>query len=101
MEGVEKAKKEWDETYFKVVEQIKAIEGYAKSAETEKRDSLPRMNGLAQDGLSLLHSLQFKLDLLAPQLPKDEEVQSAKSLLEAWKKQSHRYQFCYHCVFVG
>ncbi|KAF3455736.1 hypothetical protein FNV43_RR00378 [Rhamnella rubrinervis] len=73
---------------MKVVEQIKSIEGYGKSAETEKKDSLPRLNGLAQDGLSLLHSLQFKLDLLAPQLHKDEEVQYAKSLLEAWKNQS-------------
>lgn len=98
VEEVEKAKKEWDETYWKVVEQIKAIEGYAKSAETEKKDSLPRMNGLAQDGLSLLQSLLFKLDLLAPQLPKDEQVQSAKSLLEAWKNQSQRYQFVSHCV---
>lgn len=90
MEEVEKAKKEWDETYCKLVEQIKAIEGYGKPAGPEKRDSLPRMNGLAQDGLSLLQSLQFKLDLLAPQLPKDEQVQSAKSLLEAWKNQYQR-----------
>ncbi|KAH7514503.1 hypothetical protein FEM48_Zijuj11G0096300 [Ziziphus jujuba var. spinosa] len=88
VEEVEKAKKEWDETYSKVVEQIKAIEGYAKSVGVEKKDSLPRMNGLAQDGLALLNSLQFKLDLLAPQLPTDEQAKSAKSLLESWKNQS-------------
>lgn len=90
VEEVEKAKKEWDETYSKVVEQIKAIEGYAKSVGVEKKDSLPRMNGLAQDGLALLNSLQFKLDLLAPQLPTDEQAKSAKSLLESWKNQSQR-----------
>ncbi|BBH04165.1 Sec20 family protein, partial [Prunus dulcis] len=91
-EEVEKVKKEWDETYSKVVEQIKAIEEYGKSprvtiAETQ-RDSLPRMNGLAQDGLALLNSLQFKLDLFAPQLPTDDQVQSAKNLLESWKNRS-------------
>lgn len=94
-EEVEKVKKEWDETYSKVVEQIKAIEEYGKSprvtiAETQ-RDSLPRMNGLAQDGFALLNSLQFKLDLFAPQLPTDDQVQSAKNLLESWKNRSQRY----------
>lgn len=91
-EEVEKAKKEWDEAYVKLVEQIKAIEGYGKSNSTEseekKKDSLPRMNGVAQDCLALLNSLQFKLDLLAPQLPTDEQVQLAKSLLESWTNRS-------------
>ncbi|KAL5542437.1 hypothetical protein UlMin_010147 [Ulmus minor] len=88
-EEVEKAKKEWDETYVKLVEQIKAIESYGKSTGIEeKKDSLPRLNGLAQDGLALLNSLEFKLDLLAPQLPTDENVQSAQSLLESWKNRS-------------
>lgn len=89
---VEKVKKEWDDTYKNVVEQIKAIENYGKSTtateiETQK-DSLPRTKGLAQDGLSLLNSLQFKLDLFAPQLPTDDQVQSAKALLESWKNRS-------------
>lgn len=91
-EEVEKVKKEWDETYSKVVEQIKAIEEYGKSPRVtiaeQQRDSLPRMNGLAQDGLALLNSLQFKLDLFAPQLPTDDQVQSAKNLLESWKNRS-------------
>ncbi|XP_042967350.1 uncharacterized protein LOC122300626 isoform X2 [Carya illinoinensis] len=52
-------------------------------------NSLPRLNGLAQDGLASLSSLQFKLDLLAPQLPADDEVQSATAYLESWKNQSH------------
>ncbi|KAE8714661.1 MUTL protein isoform 1 [Hibiscus syriacus] len=56
--------------------------------ETKIKNSLPRLNGLAQDGLALLNSLQFNLDLLAPQLPTDEEVQSAKAILETWKSQS-------------
>lgn len=98
---VEKVKKEWDDTYRNVVKQIKAIENYGKSTtattsateiETQK-DSLPRMKGLAQDGLSLLNSLQFKLDLFAPQLPTDDQVQSAKALLESWKNRSQRYPF--------
>ncbi|PON40278.1 Sec [Parasponia andersonii] len=90
-EEVEKAKKEWDETFAKLVDQIKAIESYGKSTaeiEEKKKDSLPRMNGVAQDCLALLNSLQFKLDLLAPQLPTDDQVHSAKSLLESWTNRS-------------
>lgn len=89
---VEKVKKEWDGTYKNVVEQVKAIENYGKSTTASEieaqKDSLPRMKGLAQDGLSLLNSLQFKLDLFAPQLPTDDQVQSAKALLESWKNRS-------------
>ncbi|CAN6577833.1 unnamed protein product [Malus baccata var. baccata] len=92
-EEVEKAKKEWDEAYSNVVQKIKAIEEYGESTGAatmvSQKDSLPRMNGLAQDGLSLLNSLQFKLDLFAPQLPTDDQVQSAKALLESWKNRSH------------
>lgn len=93
-EEVEKAKKEWDEAFARLVEQIKAIESYGKSTEIEekmKKDSLPRMNGVAQDCLALLNSLQFKLDLLAPQLPTDHQVESAKALLESWTSRSQRY----------
>jgi protein transport protein SEC20 len=89
VEAVEKVKKEWDEAYSRTQEHIKAIEEYGKSK--EERNSLPRLNGLAQDGLALLSSLQFNLDLLAPQLPSDHEVQSATALLHSWKSQSHRY----------
>ncbi|KAE8076128.1 hypothetical protein FH972_014795 [Carpinus fangiana] len=87
VEAVEKVKKEWDEAYSRTQEHIKAIEEYGKSR--EERNSLPRLNGLAQDGLALLSSLQFNLDLLAPQLPSDHEVQSATALLHSWKNQSH------------
>lgn len=89
VEAVEKAKKEWDEAYSRTQEHIKAIEEYGKSR--EEKNSLPRLNGLAQDGLALLSSLQFKLDLLAPQLPSDHEVQSATALLHSWKSQSQKY----------
>ncbi|KAL4313273.1 hypothetical protein GQ457_01G031220 [Hibiscus cannabinus] len=90
VEEVEKTKKEWDEAYSKTQQHIKEIQEYGKSTmeETKNKSSLPRLNGLAQDGLSLLNSLQFNLDLLAPQLPTDEEVQSAKAMLETWKSQS-------------
>ncbi|KAF2286108.1 hypothetical protein GH714_010408 [Hevea brasiliensis] len=92
VEAVEKVKKEWDEAYAKTREHIKAIEEYGKSrrgevATTQEKNSLPRLNGLAQDGLALLQSLQFKLDLLAPQLPTDDKVKSAQALLESWKNQ--------------
>ncbi|XP_050378652.1 uncharacterized protein LOC126795965 [Argentina anserina] len=99
-EEVEKVKEEWNDTYNNVVDLIKAIENYGKSPDsasatemettaTAKKESLPRLKGLTQDGLSLLSSLQFKLDLFAPQLPTDDQVQSAKALLESWKNRSH------------
>ena len=88
-EAVEKAKKDWEETYGKTLDYIKAIEDYGKSS--DQKDSLPRLNGLAQDGLALLSSLQFNLDLLAPQLPTDEDIQSANNTLESWKNQIQRH----------
>ncbi|KAJ0092227.1 uncharacterized protein LOC116108990 [Pistacia vera] len=91
VEAVEKAKKEWDEAYAKTQEHIKEIENYGKSrrdnTEEKEKNSFPRLNGLAQDGLALLNSLQFQLDLLAPQLPTHDQVQSAQSLLQSWKKE--------------
>ncbi|OMP03155.1 Sec20 [Corchorus capsularis] len=89
VEEVEKTKKEWEEAYAKTQEHVKEIQEYGKSTveESKNKNSLPRLNGLAQDGLALLNSLVFNLDLLAPQLPTDEEVQSAKALLESWKSQ--------------
>lgn len=89
VEAVEKAKKEWDEAYAKTQEHIKAIENYGKSREEKEKssNSLQRLNGLAQDGLNLLNSLHLKLDLLAPQLPTSDQVQSTQSLLQSWKKE--------------
>lgn len=89
VEAVEEVKKEWGEAYCKTQEHIKAISEYGKSR--EEKSSLPRLNGLAQDGLALLNSLQFKLDLLAPQLPSEEAVESAKSLLDSWKNHCQKY----------
>ena len=66
VEVVETTKKEWDEAYSWAKEHIKAIEEYNKSREEQNLNSLPRLNGLAQDALALLSSLQFRLDLLAP-----------------------------------
>ncbi|PPS14281.1 hypothetical protein GOBAR_AA06300 [Gossypium barbadense] len=90
VEEVEKTKKEWDEAYSKTQQHIKEIQEYGNSTmeETKNKNSLPRLNGLAQDGLALLNSLQFNLDLLAPQLPTGDEVQSAKALLKTWRSQS-------------
>ncbi|KAK7816285.1 hypothetical protein CFP56_044176 [Quercus suber] len=90
VEAVETAKKEWDEAYSRAKEHIKAIQGFGgKSREEQNSNSLPRLNGLAQDALALLSSLQFRLDLLAPQLPTDDQVQSATALLHSWKNDSH------------
>jgi protein transport protein SEC20 len=91
---VEKTKREWEEAYEKTIGHIISIHQYGKSRRGdggEEKFSLQRLNGLAQDGLSLLNSLQFNLDLLAPQLPSDDQVQSTQSLLETWKNQYHRY----------
>ncbi|KAG4157225.1 hypothetical protein ERO13_D02G049200v2 [Gossypium hirsutum] len=90
VEEVEKTKKGWDEAYSKTQQHIKEIQEYGNSTmeETKNKNSLPRLNGLAQDGLALLNSLQFNLDLLAPQLSTDDEVQSAKALLKTWRSQS-------------
>ncbi|PSS15849.1 Vesicle transport protein [Actinidia chinensis var. chinensis] len=90
VEAVEKAKKEWEEAYGRTKSTVDSIEAYGKMArgsDSEQKDSLPRLNGIAQDGLALLASLQFNLDLLAPQLPTDGEVQAAQTLLETWKQQ--------------
>ena len=95
VEEVEKVKKEWDETCRKTQEHIKAIGEYGKSGrpKEEEKSSLPRLNGVAQDGLALLSSLIFNLDLLAPQLPTEPEVESARELLESWKTLIQTYYF--------
>ncbi|KAJ8749043.1 hypothetical protein K2173_013487 [Erythroxylum novogranatense] len=92
IEEFEKVKKDWEEVYLRTRDHIKAIEEYGKPSreggeKTEKKDSLPRLNGLAQDGLASLQSLQFQLDLLAPQLPTADQLSSAHSLLQSWKTQ--------------
>ncbi|XP_042515544.1 uncharacterized protein LOC122089868 [Macadamia integrifolia] len=87
-EAVEKVKKEWDETIARAWEHVNSIEGYGKKGTgADEGNSLPRLNGLSQDALALLRSMQFRLDLLAQQLPTEEEVQSAQSTLESWKDQ--------------
>lgn len=88
VEAVEEAKKQWDETWTQTQGHIKAIEDFGKSRETSgEKNSLPRLNGLAQDGLNMLNSLVLKLDLLAPQLPSYDDVESAQALLENWRQQ--------------
>ncbi|CAH9114932.1 unnamed protein product [Cuscuta europaea] len=90
---VETVKKEYEETIKKLEEHINSIREHGKSglglssATSEEKSSLPRLNGLAQDSLNHLQSLQFKLDLLAPQMPIGDQVQDAQSLAESWKKQ--------------
>ncbi|KAF9595101.1 hypothetical protein IFM89_037035 [Coptis chinensis] len=59
VQAVEKVKEEWDETYAQTQTRVKSIEEYGKGTE-EEGNSLQRLNGLAQDGLALLRSLQFR-----------------------------------------
>ena len=88
---VKEVEKQWDETSFQCQGYIKAIEEYGKSRDMSgEKNSLPRLNGLAQDGLVVLNSLQLKLDTLAPQLPTYDEAQSAQALVENWKHQCPR-----------
>lgn len=83
---VEKVKKQWNEINYQTQLHIKSIEEYGKSRDTSgDTNSLPRLNGLAQDGLAMLNSLELKLDVLAPQLCTYDQVQSAQSLLQNWK----------------
>nr|GEV13046.1 sec20 family protein [Tanacetum cinerariifolium] len=80
-----KTKKDWDNAYIQTQSHIKSIEkhGFNKNNEV----SLARLNGLAQDGLAMLSSAQFNLDLLIPQLPTDEHVQNAQLTLQSWNKE--------------
>ena len=106
-EEVEKVKKEYQDTFDQTVDHIDAIQNYGKTSrisdqieidEAEKKDSLPRLNGLAQDGLNMLQSLQFNLDLLAPQLPSADDAEKAQSLAQSWKNQIQR---CPFLIFLG
>ena len=94
VEEFNKIKKDWDDGYVQTLDHIHAIEQYGKSrspGDDARKDSLPRLNGVAQDGLSLLVTAQFNLDLLAPQLPTDDHIQNARTLLQSWSKEIQRY----------
>ncbi|KAL6532460.1 hypothetical protein OROGR_014430 [Orobanche gracilis] len=97
IEEVEKVKRDFQETYDRTVKHIDSIQEYGiesridnANGESVKKDSLPRLNGLAQDGLSMLQSLQFNLDLLAPQLLVVDDVEKAQSLAQSWEQQTQR-----------
>lgn len=89
-EEVDRLKNDWNDAFHHTLDRIKAIEAYQNQTGSMEKNSLPRLNALAQDGLNLLSSLEFKLDLLAPQLLSDSEVEAAQSLLESWKNQSYK-----------
>ncbi|KAL6599570.1 hypothetical protein ACP70R_045707 [Stipagrostis hirtigluma subsp. patula] len=106
-QAVENLKKEWSQAVAQLEGSIAAIESCGltgKGAETanslprlngsaaETANSLPRLNGSAQDALQLLKSFQFRLDLLAQQLPTFEEVQSGQATLEPWDEQYKKLQ---------
>ncbi|GAA0155727.1 hypothetical protein LIER_13395 [Lithospermum erythrorhizon] len=88
---VEKINQEYQETCNQTLLHINSIQEYGKNAKLQNpSSSLQRLNGVAQDGLNLLKSLQFKLDLLAPQLPSHQQVQKTQSLAESWKEEIQR-----------
>ncbi|XP_066325460.1 uncharacterized protein [Miscanthus floridulus] len=90
-QAVEDLKKEWSQAVSQLEESIAAIESCGKTGRgTEEATSLPRLNGSAQDALQLLKSLQFRLDLLAQQLPTFDEVQSGQATLESWDEQNKK-----------
>ncbi|XP_076915275.1 uncharacterized protein LOC143574572 [Bidens hawaiensis] len=84
-----KIKKDWDEAYLQTLTHIQSIEQHGKSKPTDAgtKESLPRLNGLAQDGLAMLSAAQFNLDLLIPQLPTEDHIQNAQLTLQSWNKQ--------------
>jgi protein transport protein SEC20 len=87
-QAVQDLKKEWSQAVSQLEESIALIKSCGKTGKgTEEANSLPRLNGSAQDALQLLKSLQFRLDLLAQQLPTFEEVQSGQATLESWDEQ--------------
>lgn len=116
VEEANKVKKEFEETHNQILEHINLIQEYGKARtslllspetalaeENQSKISLPRLNGLAQDCLNLLQSLHFKLDLLVPQLPSDDQVKQAQDLAQSWEKEIKRYHLCYSflCVSVS
>ncbi|PKU87523.1 uncharacterized protein LOC110093572 [Dendrobium catenatum] len=87
-QAVEDVKRTWDQTVVQIEDHIKEIQRCGKSGKgIQEVNSLPRLNSAAQDGLALLRSLQFRFDLLAQQLPTEEEVVSALAALSSWKEQ--------------
>ncbi|CAA0827109.1 Sec20 family protein [Striga hermonthica] len=90
---VEKVKRDFREAYDLTMKHIDSIQEYgiksriANPGESEKIDSLPRLNGMSQEGLNTLQSLQFNLDLLVPQLPFVDDAEKAQSLAQSWDKQ--------------
>ncbi|GAB2241176.1 hypothetical protein Droror1_Dr00017951 [Drosera rotundifolia] len=84
VEAVEEVKRQWNETQSQTQELVKEIEEFGKQiGGSGEKNSLPRLNGLAHDGLVILESLQLKLDVLAPQLPTYDEVHLRLALRSA------------------
>ena len=82
---------DWARAVDLLQENVKQIETRGLLGKgTEEANDLPRLNGAARDSLAQLKSLIFKLDILAQQLPTEEEVQSALLTLNSWKEQQER-----------
>ncbi|XP_071738405.1 uncharacterized protein [Rutidosis leptorrhynchoides] len=91
VEEFNKTKKDWDDAYLQTLAHIQAIENYGKKSsddnDNKNKESLQRLNGLAQDGIATLTTAQFNLDLLTPQLPSDDHIENAQFTLQSWSKQ--------------
>ncbi|KVI00357.1 uncharacterized protein LOC112520426 [Cynara cardunculus var. scolymus] len=87
IEEFNRTKKDWDDAYVHTLNHIRAIQDYNNHINNNNNnngDSLARLNGLAQDGLGMLTTALFNLDLLAPQLPR---YHNAHLLLHSWNNQ--------------
>uniref|UniRef100_A0ACD5U6J4 Uncharacterized protein n=1 Tax=Avena sativa TaxID=4498 RepID=A0ACD5U6J4_AVESA len=86
-QAVENLNKEWSQVVTQLEVCVAAIESCGKMGKgAAEENSLPRLNGSAQDSLQLLNALQCRLDLLVEQLPTFEEVKSGQATLGSWKE---------------
>ena len=101
MEELKRTKKDWNDAYNHTLNHIRAIQ----DCDNHNKNSLARLNGLAQDGLGMLTTAQFNLDLLTPQLP---TPHNAHLLLHSWNNQIQRFThynfyilYTSFCILMG
>uniref|UniRef100_K3YD62 Sec20 C-terminal domain-containing protein n=1 Tax=Setaria italica TaxID=4555 RepID=K3YD62_SETIT len=77
-QAVDNLKKEWNQAVSQLEESIAVIRSCGKTGKgTEEANSLPRLNGSAQDALQLLKSLQLHASLRNANLQAKENIRKA------------------------
>lgn len=90
-DAVAKVITEWGHIFLHTKEYVEKIGIFGKSGKgTEEANVLHSLNRIAQDGLGVVWSMLFKLDLLAPELSSLEEMESTQGLLVEWKEKCQR-----------